>query len=309
MKRPGKTFKLRSLIGMSVCAAAVFLSGCATAPIIKSTRVTPGPEQPTTKPVKVYPRGQKAPGNCEVVGIVSALPVVRGIMNIRGNNGANRKYMTKEASAMGADALVQFHAEWETRSDESWSTAIAVKTAAEGTAAPACGIPFFVAVPHVLISSEVSSGSKQKKNDAIIQTLVQPRLAAKGYYAEVVDEELPDAFEAGLSAMEPHDLDRFGGDKFDLILVVRLVKSSGVATALVTTHGVGLELSLYSKSQKKVVWQSSARGDSVTMFDPGGLVLGITELFDPSYTRAHAVAAALKSAFGSLPDVSTKTIE
>jgi hypothetical protein len=310
MKSTGKTFMLRSIIGISVCVAAVFLSGCATAPIIKSTRVNPGPEHPTTKTVTLYRRGQTAPGNYEVVGVVSALPIVRGMMNIKGDLSANRKYMLQEASSMGADALVEFRAEWETKSDESWSTAIAVKTAPEGTAAPSRGIPFFVAVPHVLISSEVSSGSKQKKNDAIIQTLVQPRLAAKGYYAEVVDVELSDSFEAGLGAMEPRDLDRFGGGKFDLILVVRLVKSSGVAAALVTTRGVGLELALYSKSQKRVVWQSSAKGDYATTFiDPGGLVLGIAELFDPSYTRAHAVADALKSAFSSLSDVSTKTIE
>jgi hypothetical protein len=295
---------------LGICVLGWLLNGCSTAPIIKATRATPGPDAAAGKSVKVFAQNEKPAGSYEVLGAVSALPAIRGIMYIAGDNKVVVKYMKNEASAMGADMLIGFNKGNEKMTAKSWSTAIAAKMRDSGDASPSRRGDFCVAIPHSLIPLDVSKGSKARKDDAFIQKLAQYHLAQKGYYSISIDGQLPDPFEAGLSALPAGDLAKYGGDDCDLILGVQLVRSKGVAAGVFTIQNTELETALYSKSQNKVIWKNTAAGEYLAHFldfNPGGLLVGMAEWLVPSSKRANALDAALDKAFQTLPDVSTKT--
>jgi hypothetical protein len=229
-------------------------------------------------------------------------------MYIAGDNSVVVDYMKKEAAAMGADMLVGFNQGTEKLTARSWSTAIAVKTRDPGDASPPRLCDFCVAVPHSLIPSDASKGVKTGKDDSFIQKLAQYHLAQKGYYSISVDVQPPDPFEVGLSALQAGDLAKYGDDDCDLIFGLFVVKSQGFAAVLITKHDTELEVALYSKSQKKVIWRNTAAGEYNNLALGLGLV-GWAELLVPSSKRAHAIDAALGKAFETLPEVSTKTIK
>lgn len=296
--------KAWSILG--TCVLCWLLEGCSTSPVIKSTRVAPGPDAVERKSVKVFAKGEKPTGNYAVLGTVSALPATHGMMYIAGDNGVVLKYMKDEASAMGGDMLIGFNQGTENLTAKSWSTAIAAKTRDPGQSPPPRPGTFCVAVPHSLIPSDASKGIKAGRDDSFIQKLAQYHLAQKGYYSIAIDVQPPDSFEVGLSELQAEDLARYGGDDCDLIFGLLVVKSQGFAAVVLTTQNSELEVALYSKSQKKLIWRNRTTG-GYTDVPVGAGLLGWAELFVPSSKRANAIDAALAKAFATLPDVSTKT--
>jgi hypothetical protein len=215
--------------------------------------------------------------------------------------------MKNEASAMGADMLIGFNRGTENRTARSWSTAIAAKTRDPRDSSPPRLGDFCVAVPHSLIPSDPSKGIKASRDDFFIQKLAQYHLAVKGYYSISVDVHPPDPFEAGLNALPAEDLAKYGGDDCDLIFGLMVVKSGGFGAVVVTAQNTDIEVALYSKSQRKVIWESEALGKYLDVPIGEGL-LGWAELFVPTSKRANAMDGALDKAFETLPEVSTKTI-
>lgn len=283
------------------------LNGCSTAPFIKSTWVTPGPDAAERKSVKIYAKNEKPPGSYQLLGAVSTLPSSHGLMYIAGDNSVVVNYMKNEASAMGADMLIGFNQGTEKLTARSWSTAIAARTRDPGDTSPPRPGDFCVAVPHSLIPSDASKGVKTGKDDSFIQKLAQYHLAQKGYYSISVDVQPPDSFEAGLSALPGEGLAKYGGDDCDLIFGLLVVKSQGFGAVVLTMQNSELEVALYSKSQRKVIWRNRATG-AYADGPLGAGLLGWAELFVPSSKRACAIDAALDKAFETLPEVSTKTI-
>ncbi len=205
---------------------------------------------------------------------------------------------------MGADMLLGYCRRQDKLVEGAdWSTAIAAK-ALGATATNSLGRGrFCVAVPHILIPTEVATGNKARKDDAELQNLAQFHLVTKGYYGLPVDVMPTEPFEAGLNALDSRGLAQYGGEDCEWILMVQIIKRHGAAVGILTVQDTSLEVALYSKTKRQVTWRRTASGAYLS----AGLLMGIGEWLIPSSKRANAAHAAFQEVFKDMPDISTKT--
>jgi hypothetical protein len=290
-----------SCIGLA--AVAVF-SGCAKdRTVVKVTRLNPGPEVSETKAVTVYPAGKPGPANYEVLGVVNGYWDIPGttLFEVKARDKAALQAMQTEAAALGADALLEYYADLEVDTlvlSRSLHTALAARTlpSAEKGAAPKLNC--VVAMPHVLFGDGVSSKKAAEKIDSMVRRYTRFYLAEKGYYLTLSDATVPAPFESTLTAMSEAELAQYGGPEADLVLGVQFAKkeSTIVLVSKVTTT---LELTLYSKSQKKAIWHGTASGEASNTWH--------YDIMGSGLKQKEAIQRTLRTAFISLPGVSTKT--
>jgi len=278
------------------CAVAILLilaTGCVS-PMIKTTRLNPGPDATETKTVTVYKQGGAAPSNYEVLGVVTA--VAFGALS----ESSALKKLKAEAAAMGADALVGFYMGFvEGENVQLWASALAARVLPAGQNVASRKGDFFAAVPHTLLEKDVATGGRAVKLDDAARKFAQFHLSKKGYYAVLVEQPMPDPFEGSFQAMDDAGLGKYGGAEADLVLGVQFVAKSSGTVVLVSAVELTLETALYSKSQKKATWHGTGTGSAWT-----GMFINIGA---PNTKRLMAIQAAMEKAFESLPDISTKT--
>ena len=278
---------------ISGIAILFFVTGCAS-PTIKVTRLNSGPNSSIPNSINIYEYGEAGPTSYKVLGVVNAVN--------QALSKAAEEGVRSEAALLGANALIGFSPRLcaDAKRQYSWVNSLAVCTLPNGQSIPAHQTDCIVAVPHILIDKDFATGNLAKKLDKKVRELVQHYLATKGYYSFVVEEQTPNSFEDHTLIMDTIGVAQSGIPAADLVLCIRLVRATTSTIGVAGSSTMTLQLSLYSKSKKKIVWENEGSGKVTT-----GIILNA---FTPSTKKVWAVGEALKAAVSSLPDISTKTI-
>ncbi len=273
-------------ITLVAAALLVFTTGCIS-PIARTTRLTATPFAPVTKEVTVYPKGEAGPANYEVIGVVTAIQIMRP-----GDRETIMKQLQGDAAAMGADSLVGYF----TDSDGAggiWTTALAARTIPVGQKPTPRSVAGVVAIPHPIMPKEVATEKRAETLEDIAFKLAQYQLILKGYYPILIDEPTPEPFEGTFQRMDVNGLNKYGGPDADLILGTRFLKNQGFNLALVSYQDISLEMTLYSKPQKKATWHKTS---------VGWIMGGLVQSLGPFAEKARGMLDPLMTeAFKELP--------
>lgn len=299
---------MKTLISYSLLSAALglLLCGCASA-TVKISRVNPAPAPAEKNSVRIYKLGDKVSRPYEILGVVSAVG-----QRPSANSGKARDIMTREAAAMGAEALIWFYYDENnvapSGGPECWSQALAVKFLPEGTPprAPSRGV---AAIPQIIIGEEAGSAKKAAKTAEIVRKFARLALAQKGYYALLIEEQIPQEFPNNLKRQDQAGRNAFGSSDADAVLPITLGKVTGWNALFASGATSSLDAALFSKSANQVTWTSTARGANTSAHIGTGPVEGVAHLFVPSAKTIPAVASGLQLTFESLPDISTATFK
>lgn len=306
--RPASLYASKQTLGprfalLWVVAACLLLAGCA-APTISTTKLRDGVTPAHPGPMRVYKVGQTPQAPFEVIGVVSAHSTYKG--DVPWSKGALKK-MQRAAAALGADALVGYYANHLSAMTCTfgWSSALAVRTLKPGEQASAATQDYRIAIPHAQVASDVAEGGKAQKLEKWTRELAQYCLTTKGYYAELVDQPLPNAFEQGFAGMTDAELDRYGGPATDRILGVELVGSKGVNVGIGVGAKSSLEAATFRKSKKTRDWSTAASGGMAAAHAIGAA--GLADLFAPSAKRIESIENAVENTLREFPAIATAT--
>lgn len=269
--------------------------GCGM-PITKTTLIHPGPDISDTRPVKVFREGDPVAVNYEILGVTSLL-----------SSGEERwdspqTYLQSEAASIGADALVGFYHKFVNEDPTlvfQWATALAVRTL-QGEKRPASSTAnFIVKIPHTFIEGEVASGNKAEVLDKMARESAQFYFAQKGYYTILTDEPRPDVLKDSATSKDVSHMVQFSGTQANFILLINFSASKTSTIILSSAEEITINVSLFSNSQNKIIWQSNGSGSGTTGW--------IINLADSNVKGLMATRVAINQALASLPDISTKT--
>lgn len=267
----------------------LFTAGCAIPTISRTTRLTPAPLAAATKEVIVYPKGEPGPSNFEVIGVVTAIQIM-----VPKNKDTIMMKLKADAAALGADSLVGYY----TDSDGSggiWTTALAVRSLPPGQSPTPRSVAGVVAIPHAFLPKEVATGKRAETLDDVALKLAQYQLVLRGYYPILTDETTPDPFEGSFQSMDAIGLDKYGGSEADLVLGLKFIKNRNVNLALVSYQDMTLEMSLYSKPEKKVAWHQTG---------VGCFLAGLVQSVEPSEQRIQStLEPIMEETFNALPSL------
>lgn len=250
--------------------------------------------------VKVFEVGAAAPASYEILGVVSAA----------GNRGGvrtrARRAIIAGAAALGADAVMGYYYDDEIDSSTAaWAGGLAVRLLPPGTPRPAPARAV-VAIPHVALGEDVAAGRKAAKTDDIARKQARYQLLQKGYYAWLVEEQIPAGFPETLKSLPPDALRDVGSPDADLVLGLGLGDKHSVNALLVVGESRQVAVVLFSKSKGEVLLQNTATGNYNEVLIGTGLAESLGHVFVPSAKTIRSLGLGLAKAFEPLPDLTTQ---
>jgi hypothetical protein len=253
------------------------------------------PAAPST--VQVFEAGAPVPQSYEILGVVSAA----------GNRGGvrtkARKSIIAGAAALGANAVVGYYYDDEIDSSTAaWAGGLAVRLLPPGTPRPAPA-KAVVVIPRVALGGDVAAGRKAAKTDDMARKQARYQLLQKGYYAWLVEEEIPADFPDTLKALPPDALRDLGSPDADLVLGLGLGDKHGVNALLVVGESRQVAVVLFSKSKGEVVLQNAATGKYNEVLIGTGIAESLGHVFVPSARTIRSLGIGLAKAFEPLPDL------
>ena len=281
----------------------LIVSGCASTMSI-TTRFNPGPEMDRRKPIKVFKVDEKAPDNYEILGVVTAT-VETGMNRASYMEEERLSRLQEDASSMGAEAIVGYYVNKTRVSPVTyryWSSALAARTRREGQNSANPPISYKVVIPKGIIGKVVEDKEDAEFMDAAARKISQHLLAQNGYYATLIEEPIPDPVLENFQAMNDAQLSKYGGPQTEYILATKFLNKSYMTILLATSESVGIESTLYSKSQRKAILQGTGQGRFTT-----GFITSIGSALGGNLRLEDAIICAVLESLKDCPRISTNS--
>jgi len=289
---------------IAVLLLLLLVSGCATSKSI-TTRFAPGPELDRKKPIKVFKIDEQVPENYEIIGVVTAT-VETPMKRASYLEEERLRALREDASSMGADAIVGYYTNRLIANDKAevyyWSSALAARVRSDGQSAINPTTGYMVAIPKGVVGKVFQDTERAELLDEVSRRCTQYVLAQKGYYAIPVEEPTPDPVLEGFQAMDDTQLSKYGGPQTEYVLGTRFLAKSYSTAVVVSSEGIAIESTLYSKSQKKRIWQGTGIAASAT-----GWILSIANSMFGDLRMQDAVRFAVFESLKGVPNISTNS--
>lgn len=281
----------------------LLVSGCASTMSV-TTRFVPGPDLDRTRPIKVFKIDEKAPDDYEILGVVTTL-VETGMNRASYMEQDRLNALQEDAAAMGADAIVGYYIN-KTRitpvTYSYWSSGLAARVRRDGQNPVNPPIVYRVVLPKGITGKVVDNKEDAEFMDAAARTIAQGVLARHGFYAIQIEESTPDPVLESFQAMDDARLSKYGGPETDYVLATKFLSKSYTTVVLATSESVGIESTLYSKSQRKAILQGAGAGRFTT-----GFITSIGSALGGNLRLEDAIRYAVFESLKGVPKISTNS--
>jgi hypothetical protein len=276
----------------------IIITGCASVTSTK-TRLVKGPDLDRTRPIKVFKIDENVSGQYEILGVVTAS--IETAMNRQSYREEDRlESLQADASSMGADAIIGYYTNKILAATKAyyWSSGLAARMRRSGEQPLNSNSDCMVALPKVVINKVVDSEERSEILDKEARKCAQYYLALNGYYAVPIDEPTPDPALAGFQAMNEDELNKYGGPQTLYILGAKYLDKSYFTVLLGSRESIALEMFLYSKTLKRLVWQGKGTGSSTT-----GWIENIANTISEQRIQ-EAIREAVSESLKDVPNIS-----
>jgi len=279
-----REFRSHTSIHAMFLLLAICLVGCGPEAHQKTIMLTRKPISPVPETIRTLELGKPSDRPYDIVGKVGYWAVTNSM------SWGKHTELIPLASEMGADGLLGIHTGAHPLTTVSykwhWISAVAVKFLDPGQKPKHQSGSFMVGVLPCLAADG--------RTNNIVQQLARLWLENAGYYAVNHTQGVFDRDLKALEALPTEKLAGLCGTHTDLILLSEAAGKGSVNLGVAGSDKIQLTFQLYSKSQRKVVWQSSAVG-SATM---GAITRAMMDKWEV-YVAAEEAFKSLKVVSGS----------